>query len=44
MLTGTTLPDVGANIGASIVPLLILYGAGRRIAVQPEPRNVEILG
>jgi FkbM family methyltransferase len=44
ILRGTTVLDVGANIGTSIVPLLMLYGADRGIAVEPEPRNVEMLG
>ncbi len=41
-LAGATVLDVGANIGTSIVPLMG-YGAEHGIAVEPEPRNVELL-
>jgi FkbM family methyltransferase len=34
--------DGGANIGASSVLLAALYPAARIIAVEPEPRNVEL--
>jgi len=42
-LAGRTVLDVGANIGISVVPLLLLFGAERGIAVEPEPRNLEML-
>ena len=42
-LKGGTVLDVGANIGTSIVPLLKLFGAARGVAVEPEPRNRDLL-
>ncbi len=42
-LRGRAVVDVGANVGTSLVPLLVLFGAARAVAVEPEPRNLELL-
>lgn len=39
---GGTVVDIGANIGAFSI-LAAHYGAGRIIAVEPEPHNLEVL-
>lgn len=40
---GATLVDVGANIGSTSIPALTRYGFGRAVAVEPSPRNLELL-
>ncbi|HET7900404.1 MAG TPA: FkbM family methyltransferase [Candidatus Nanopelagicales bacterium] len=42
-LRGRTVLDVGANIGTTVLPLLVRHGAGRGIAIEPEPGNVGLL-
>lgn len=42
-LHGTTVLDIGANIGTTTVPLLRRFGARRAIVFEPEPSNVRLL-
>ncbi len=42
-LAGSTVLDIGANIGTTTVPLLRRFGARRAIVFEPEPSNVRLL-
>ena len=40
---GGTIVDVGANIGTTVVPALILHGFERGVAIEPDPENRKVL-
>jgi FkbM family methyltransferase len=42
-LVGRVVVDVGANIGNWVVPMLVLHGAKRAVALEPEPDNLALL-
>ena len=42
-LRGSTVVDIGANIGTTTVPLLHRFGARRAIVFEPEPSNLRLL-
>ena len=41
--TGKTFVDVGANIGTTTVPALAACGFSNAVAIEPEPRNFQLL-
>lgn len=42
-LTGSTILDVGANIGVTTVPALTRLGFGASLALEPDPQNYALL-
>ncbi len=40
---GGTIVDVGANIGTTVVPALVLHGFERGVAIEPDPENRKVL-
>jgi FkbM family methyltransferase len=42
-LAGTTILEIGANIGSHTVEMLGCYGAGAVVAIEPDPHNCELL-
>lgn len=40
---GTWFVDVGANIGTTVVPALVLHGFDKALAIEPEHENVRVL-
>ena len=43
LLEGRTFVDVGANIGTSTIPAVLLFGARNAVSFEPEPRNYKLL-
>jgi FkbM family methyltransferase len=41
--SGSTVVDIGANIGTVAIPLVTRYGAARAVAFEPEPLNFKLL-
>jgi FkbM family methyltransferase len=41
--TAGTIVDVGANIGTTVVPALVLHGFERGVAIEPDPENRKVL-
>lgn len=42
-LRGSTLVDVGANIGTTSLPALAWHGFGKVVAIEPDPQNARVL-
>src|SRR5204863_8857524 len=40
---GGTIVDVGANIGTTVVPALVVHGFERGVAIEPDPENRKVL-
>jgi FkbM family methyltransferase len=40
---GSTVVDIGANIGTVAIPLVMTHGAARAVAFEPEPLNFKLL-
>jgi FkbM family methyltransferase len=43
LLAGRTFVDVGANIGTSTVPALMVFGAARAVSIEPDADNYKLL-
>lgn len=43
ILRDAAFVDVGANIGTSVVPACLTFGARRAVAVEPSPHNYQLL-